>query len=64
MKYLQKNDINLVKPKFRKMVQEAWDRGEDVPYGVIYLSDRETDAKDIEIVKDLIEKGILTGQLT
>lgn len=73
MKYLKKSDLNLVNPKFRKIVQDAWDNGEKVPYGVIYLSSKEPTKEDIEYAKKLIKenKNLLqsiyeseTGQVT
>ncbi len=48
MKLLQREDIDKVRPKFRDSVLEAWDRGEDVPYGVIYLSDAPLTQEDID----------------
>lgn len=40
MRLLQRDELEQVKPRFRGMVQEAWERGEDVPYGVTWLDDR------------------------
>lgn len=51
MKYLQKKDINEVDPFWRKTVKEAWKNGEDVPHGVIYL----TNPKTTPLTKDDIE---------
>lgn len=51
MKYkriLKKHEINLVGSRFQRTVKEAWKRGEDVPFGVIYLSSEEPNAADIE----------------
>ena len=56
MKLLQKEDLNLVKPSLRKTVQEAWDKGEDVPYGVIYLSNDPLPESVIKRAKELNEK--------
>jgi hypothetical protein len=39
MKALDRKDIDQVRPKFLAMVEDAWKRGEEVPYGVTYLSD-------------------------
>lgn len=47
-KFLQRDQLHLVKPKFRKTVEEAWANGEDVPYGYVYLSDREPTKEEIE----------------
>jgi hypothetical protein len=38
MNILKKEDIDKVDPKFRDMVLDAWKNGEEVPYGVVYLS--------------------------
>lgn len=52
---LQRKDLDKVKPKFRKMVQDAWDSGESVPYSVIYLSDAPLSKSDIKWAKNLIK---------
>jgi hypothetical protein len=58
-KLLEKKDIDLVKPKFRQMVLDAWNRGEGVPYGVIYLSEAllKASEKDVDnlIIKQIID---------
>jgi hypothetical protein len=56
MKLLEKKDINLVKPKFKDMVLDAWKRKEDVPYGVIYLSDAPLTRKEIKRAKEVIKQ--------
>jgi hypothetical protein len=56
MKVLERKDINKVKLKFQIAVLEAWKRGEEVPYGVIHLSDAPLTEKDIEWAKKNIEK--------
>lgn len=38
---LKRGELERVKPKFRALVEAAWANGEDVPYGVVYLDDRE-----------------------
>lgn len=53
MKLLTKEDIDKVRPKFRQMVISAWDRGEDVPYDIVNLSDAPLSEKDIEWAKQL-----------
>ena len=55
MKYLKKNQLSLVKPKFRPMVSEAWARGEKVPFGVTSLSDEPLTEIDIEQVERIIK---------
>lgn len=37
---LLREELHLVRPKFRPIVEAAWLAGKDVPYGIIYLSDR------------------------
>ena len=59
-KLLQREDINLVKPKFRDIVIEAWNNGEDVPYGVIYLDDRDPTEEEIDHIRQLIKEGKIT----
>ena len=56
MKYLKKSDLNLVKPKFRQKVLDAWAAGEQVPHSVIYLSDAPPTQKDIDYAKKLIKQ--------
>jgi hypothetical protein len=57
MKTLQKCDINLVKPEFRKMVELAWAKGQKVPYGVIYLSDTTPTNEDISWANEAIKSN-------
>jgi hypothetical protein len=59
MKYLKKSDLNKVHPKFRQTAQTDLENGEDVPYGVVYLTDRKPSKKEIEHVKKLIEEGFI-----
>jgi hypothetical protein len=47
-KYLTLDQLNLVKPKFRKLVETVLKDGEKVPYGVVYLSDKSSTEQDIE----------------
>jgi hypothetical protein len=56
MKILQKNDLNKVAPKFRKMVVEAWNKGEDVPWGVTLLSDKPLSSKELNLVQTRFNK--------
>lgn len=58
MKYLQKNEINLVHPKFRKLILDAWKGNEKVPYGVVYLTYNKPSKKDIKIVKKIITAAL------
>ncbi len=55
-KFLEKKDLDKVREPFRSRVVEAWARGENVPYGVQYLSSAELNDDDIawahEIVKN------------
>lgn len=44
---LQGHELDLVSPKFQSMVQKAWDNGETVPRGVIYLSERSLTEQEI-----------------
>ena len=57
MKILKKNQLKLVKPKFRKMVKIAWKNGEDVPFGVTMLSSAPVNKKDLDWVKQLVKEG-------
>jgi hypothetical protein len=54
-KWLEKSDLNLVKPKFQKMVLDAWERDENVPYGVMYLSDAPITQGDINWAKFVLK---------
>jgi len=51
--FLSTSDLDKVAPKFRQMVLDAWAKGEAVPYGVIYLSDRPPTPEEIEFSKEL-----------
>lgn len=55
-KFLQKDELHLVNPKFQELVKKAWDNNEKVPHSVIYLSDAPLTQKDIEYGKYLAEK--------
>jgi hypothetical protein len=59
MKLLDRKDIDKVRPKFQPLVLEAWKNGEDVPYGVTYLSDAPLTEKDIEWAKKNLLNDIL-----
>ncbi len=56
MKTLNKSDINLVRPKFRKMVELAWECGEDVPYGIVYLDDSPLTEDDIRWATKIVKE--------
>ena len=53
MRYLQHNELHLVKPKFQQMVIDAWNKNENVPYGVIALSDQLPSDEDIKRTREL-----------
>jgi hypothetical protein len=53
MQILERKDIDKVKPRFQAIVKEAWNRGEEVPLGVIYLSDAPISKKDIAWARSL-----------
>ena len=55
-KWLRENEINLVRPKFRKTVRAAFSRGEKVPYGVTLLSDAPLTADEIAWAKEIISR--------
>jgi len=59
-KYLDKEDLYLVKPKFREMAKLALDCGECVPYSIIYLSDAPLTESEIEQVQDFIRRHKLS----
>lgn len=56
MSLLQKDQIHLVNPRFREMVINAWSNNEDVPFGVIFLSDYIPTETDSCKVRELILK--------
>lgn len=58
MKNLEKHELELVNPKFRQMVQEAWNRGEDILSEVIYLSDDPITDDDIKWAKQFFVAGV------
>lgn len=57
-KFLSKEDLSLVAPTVQKWVKEAWNKGEEVPYGIVYLVEptRPLTDKEIITVKELCEK--------
>lgn len=57
MNILKREDIDKVRPKFKNMVLDAWNRGEDVPCGVIYLSDEPPTKEDMEWANKIIKKN-------
>jgi hypothetical protein len=52
-KYLNKNQLHLVKPKFRKMIKDALENGEKVPYSVVYISDKKISKRELQLINDL-----------
>ena len=54
MRLLEKTEINLVNPKFRQAVLDAWNRGEGVPYSITLLSETKPTRKDIKRAKELM----------
>lgn len=56
MRLLKKEEIELVKPKFKQMVLDAWKRGEGVPYGIILLDDTPITRKDAQRARELIKQ--------
>ena len=57
MNILKKEDIDKVRPKFRDMVLDAWKRGEEVPYGVTYLSNEPPTKEDMEWANKIIKEN-------
>lgn len=53
MKFLDRKDIDKVRPKFRKMVEDAWNQGEQVPYSVTCLSDKPFSQKQIQRFQEI-----------
>ena len=56
MRYLKRDELHLVKPKFQNMVLEAWSRGEEVPYGIIAVDDKPPTEADLNRVGELNAK--------
>lgn len=56
MRNLKRNELHLVKPKFQNIVLAAWSRGEDVPYGIIAVSDKLPTDVDLKRVGELNRK--------
>lgn len=50
---LLKSELHLVKPMFRKTVEEAWNRGEEVSFWVTLLSDEPPTENDIKRCNEL-----------
>ncbi len=55
-KFLKRNQLKLVPSKFRRLVKMAWGNGNDVPYGVVYLSDDEYTQEEIDYCHRLNNK--------
>lgn len=55
-KYLKKSELPLVDVAFRKIVKEAFQNKEKVPYGIIFLRKRKLSEADIKKAKELISK--------
>lgn len=53
MKYLQKEELHLVAPKFRQMVIDMWNSNEKIPAGILYISDRNPTDNDTIRAKEL-----------
>ena len=51
MKILEKHQLNKVSIKYKSWVEEAWNNGEEVPFGVMFLSDEDLTHKEIECIK-------------
>ena len=51
MKILKREDIDKVDPKFRQMVLDAWEKGEEVPAGVALLSSAPLNEQDLAFVE-------------
>jgi hypothetical protein len=49
MKNLSQSNLHLVNPHFHQTILDAWAAGEDVPYGVIYLSDPKIPLTEAEL---------------
>lgn len=56
--YLGREDIDLVKfPQIKKLALEAWERGEEVPYGVIYIDLTPLSEEDLTRIRQLVKEG-------
>jgi hypothetical protein len=53
MKYLQKEHLYLVSSKFHSIIQDVWSNGEEVPLGMIYVSDQVPTEKDVLRAREL-----------
>ena len=56
MRNLKRDELHLVKPKFQQMVLDAWQRNEEVPYGIITVSDQPASEADLKRVGELNAK--------
>lgn len=52
---LQEKDLDKVAHRFRDMVLEAWKRGEDIPYSIINLSDKNITQKELDRVDEIVK---------
>ena len=53
MKYLKKDEFSLVKPRFQRMVLNAWNSNNEVPYGIILCSDEPATSADLNRAREL-----------
>jgi hypothetical protein len=53
MRMLDRCDLERVKPRFRPLVEAAWARGEEVPWAVVLLDDRELTAAEKQRGREL-----------
>lgn len=58
---LQRDELHLVDPAIRPIVEAAWANGEDVPFGVTYVTVRELTEHEqqhaLEIARELEAQG-------
>jgi hypothetical protein len=51
MKILEKSQLNKVSKKYKSWVEESWNEGGEVPFGIMFLSDEDLTFKEIECIK-------------
>lgn len=56
MNILEKSQLHLVKPMFRQIVTDAWERGENVPFEITILSDVGPTENELQLIRQLNAK--------
>ena len=56
MRYLKRDELHLVNPKFQRIAIDAWTNEEQVPYAIVALSDRPLSESEVARIVELNKK--------